>query len=265
MTNLLDITFDLETTALTPNAAVMSIGAVAWDRNCDNNNPFWLTKFDKQKNKYDENHQGYCKFQQYVDMRTMFVNGFDFDPNTAYWWSKQKQEAKDVVCSNPELSNSIENVLTVFFEWIKNVCNDYGFDDFNLWTQGTDFDIAILRNIVSKLFKGKKFPVNHCRFRDARTYILEGGEQIAHICDPDKEVPQLMVEDLNDNPNKVYDIFPDIPSGTLNDLNAVAHSSIYDAIRSSWNVWCVMQFLRHRLSPDEYPLYQRLKGTDTNH
>lgn len=82
-----DVTLDLETCALCPTAAVMSIGAVAWDRN-QVDTPF-----------YEEgnvNNADYL-YLRHIDLRSQFVNGFTFDQDTANWWASRSKEAKAAV------------------------------------------------------------------------------------------------------------------------------------------------------------------------
>ena len=72
---MFDISFDFETCALCPNAAVMSVGAVAWDRY----NP--ISPFIKLRggDVIDPSTQ----YLAHVDLRGMFVDGFAFDKATS--------------------------------------------------------------------------------------------------------------------------------------------------------------------------------------
>ena len=62
----LDITFDLETLSLESNAAVLQLGAVAWNRHADSPETLLVTESTPT-------------FQTSVDLRTCVGSGFDFD------------------------------------------------------------------------------------------------------------------------------------------------------------------------------------------
>lgn len=68
----LNITVDLETCSLCPTAAVMSVGAVAW--NPENTETPFLSKKDCLCS---------SQFLEHVDLRSQFLDGFDFDAATA--------------------------------------------------------------------------------------------------------------------------------------------------------------------------------------
>lgn len=275
--NILDITFDLETTALTPNAAVLSIGAVAWDRYAMyrdegfTHNPFLLEN-KKKTSETSDFETDFCSFQRYIDLRSQFVNGFDFDNNTARWWSNQRQEAKDIVCSRDVLAESIEDAARDFFDWIKAIEDEHDYAACNLWSQGSDFDIAIMRNVVSKFFTDTKFPIDHVRFRDARTYILEMGRLIA---EDDENAPEGLKDVglnlLRDKPNQIYKFLPDMPEEWTDGIKAVPHTSLFDSIRSTWNVYTLMHHLAGRLGdqdiihPDKFQFKNPFNDLMRNH
>ena len=82
----LNITFDLETCALCPTAAVMSIGAVAWNAAAEDD-PF------------TDGLSGGYSFYRHVDLRSSFVDGLTFDKKTSEWWATQ---GDDVVVIAPQ-------------------------------------------------------------------------------------------------------------------------------------------------------------------
>ncbi len=171
----IDITFDFETCALCPTAAVMSMGAVAWKRNGEDT-PFFVEEGGSLNPDYI--------FSAHVDLRGMFVDGFTFDTNTAQWWSMQSDDAKGSLLewdAEDTPCRPIQSVAKSFFEWIKDIKDLTGADDVRLWSQGSDFDIAILRNICHKY--GIDVPVGHKNFRDHRTFFLEGAKFICDIAD----------------------------------------------------------------------------------
>lgn len=111
---MIDITFDLETCALCPNAAVMSIGAVVWNRYAEDS-PF------EEWGGRDE--PVYKNFSAHVDLRGMFLDGFSFDKETADWWSRQEPDAKRALLDNDSEDSPcspIDKVIKDFFDWMSD-------------------------------------------------------------------------------------------------------------------------------------------------
>lgn len=212
---MIDITFDLETCALCPTAAVMSIGAVAWNRNGENT-PFFDERFPIF----------FPTFSEHVDLRGMFVDGFTFDAATAQWWSERSDEAKEALLDDDNEAMPclpIQAVVKDFFRWIdyvKKACNT---TEVNLWCQGTDFDMAILRNICNKYHI--EIPISHNNFRDHRTFYMEGA---AHICRLSGTA--FMAEIAYD----LVDAY---------EAPGAAHAPLYDCRRSIYSTWQMMKHL----------------------
>lgn len=209
----LDITLDLETCALCPTAAVMSIGAVAWDRTNDDT-PFFEDDF--------------CA---HIDMRSMLVNGFTVDPKTLEWWDTQSEEAKKAVLADDtdyDADVPCRDIVTAvkdLFAWIEQTRKAHEADAVNLWSQGSDFDIAILRNICYKY--GIEIPVPYTNFRDHRTFFLESARA---ICDANgtefrQKDAYKLVEDYADE-------------------KGVPHDPVFDCKRSIYSAWQMMKHMR---------------------
>ena len=212
--NTLNITFDFETCALCPTAAVMSIGAVAWNAYSENS-PFILKEGNNEEN----------PFLRHVDLRSSFLDGFTFDKKTSEWWTAQSEEAKKAVLDNDVMPvQPIEDVVVDFFKWIDGTKKEYEDDDVNLWSQGTDFDIAILRNICEKY--NIKIPVSHKNFRDHRTFYMEGAKFICDISGAEFE------------PQRAYAL--------VDEYNGAgqAHDPVYDCKKSIYSTWQMMKYLR---------------------
>lgn len=207
-----DVTLDLETTALCPTAAVMSIGAVAWDRN-QVDTPF-----------YEEgniNNADYL-YLRHVDLRSQFVNGFTFDQDTANWWASRSKEAKlAVIAQDCQPCDSVENVVVDFFKWITEIADG---DEICLWSQGSDFDIAILRNICQTFHIA--LPVSYKNFRDHRTFFLEGVRIILDAAQQPYD------------PNRAYSLVEPYEG------EGVAHDPIFDCKRSIYSTWQMMKHLK---------------------
>ncbi len=219
----IDITFDFETCALCPNAAVMSVGAVAWLRD-QSETPFFQTS-----NACDDITK---EFVAHVDLRGMFVDGFTFDQHTAEWWSRQSEGAKSAVLASDDEDMPcapIEKVMSNFIDWIDEMKSDMGADNVYLWSQGTDFDVAILRNICHKY--GLSLPVSYKNFRDHRTFFMEGAYTICKAAgmtfEPDKACMLIEKYDGKGDP----------------------HDPVYDCKQSVWSTWQMMRHL-HCLNND---------------
>lgn len=74
----IDITFDLETTSLQSTAAIMSFGAVAWNRQAKIN-PFLLN--DNMAVSCNDGYGRYITLAPHLSQQ--FVSGFDFGRDTA--------------------------------------------------------------------------------------------------------------------------------------------------------------------------------------
>lgn len=222
---MIDITLDLETCALAPTAAVMSVGAVLWNRDGDKS-PFY-------------NGNGavkYPTFSAHVDLRGMFLNGFSFDEQTAVWWQQKSEGARvSVLASDDDATpcSPIQTVVRNLFDWIKEIKKALHNQDVCLWAQGSDFDIAILRNICYKL--KIKIPVHYTFFRDHRTFIYEAA---CLICN---------ARGVFYYPEKAYDLvedYKDVEKGA-------EHDPVFDCKRSIYSTWQMMKKLKCLKYPED--------------
>lgn len=210
----LDITFDLETTALCPTAAVLAIGAVVWDRD-GKSTPFFPDEFATD---YP------TSFSMLVELNRQFIDGFTFAQDTQEWWSQRSIEAQRAMLDPADERHDIEHVACEFIDWIKSTQQHYQADEVCLWCQGSDFDIAILRNICEKY--GLVLPVKHTNFRDHRTFFLEGARIICDIAHTDYD------------PKKAYSLVEPYEG------EGCAHEPLYDCKRSIFSTWQMMNHLR---------------------
>ena len=216
---MLDITIDLETCSLCPTAAVMSIGAVAWRRD-DDTLPFYHLEDGMQ--------DPASVFSCHIDLRSMFINRFTFDDKTAAWWETKTDEAKDSLLSSDSYElpcRPIDTAVKDLFEWIEDFKKEQGEQDVCLWAQGSDFDIAVLRNICYKF--GIDSPLPYTSTRDHRTFIYEAARLIYNA------------KGEAYDPSKAYDIvvdFKDIDKGA-------EHDPVFDCKRSIYYTWQMMRKL----------------------
>ncbi len=244
--NHIDITFDMETCAITANAAVMQVAAVAWNR-AAKENPFSVCDGSAVADSPVcgcTTATDIVSFNEHIDLRSCVVDGFDFDQTTVKWWANQTEKAKKAVTDG--LAEPIEEVFIRFIEWITQVKKDTKAESVCLWCQGMDFDGAILRNICHKYDLELPFPYQ--QFRDCRTVILETAvtqvsrytvdDSSGMICDDGSVIKP---KDILQHPCKAYKIYKPLPEEIIG--SGAVHDAMYDCIRSSWNTWQAFKFL----------------------
>ena len=210
----LDVTFDFETCSLQPTAAVMRVGAVAWDRTAKDI-PFNLPLAPGVQ----------TEFYQHVDLRSAFLDGFTFDQSTANWWAQQNDEAKEALLENDIIPlQPLKEVVANLFDMIVRLAKALGVYEVYLWAQGTDFDVAILRNIAYKY--NIPIPIKHTNYRDHRTFFLEGARM---ICD---------AANVNFDPRSAYKLVDEYNG------NGSAHDPVFDCKRSIYSTWQMMKHLQ---------------------
>ena len=237
----IDITFDLETTSLQPTAAIMSFGAVAWNRQAKSN-PFLLND-----NMAVGCNDGFSRYTILVPhLAQQFFKGFDFDRDTARWWNGQSDDAKDaIIMAEPVCC---ELLVTGFSHWLLSVLDVAGADSYRLWCQGSDFDLPIFRHFLSVFDINHLIKLHHCYFRDARTFTLEAVETIFKAGKWGELVdsPDYKYDDFCANPQTIYAHLPQMTERVKDSLDyngdlSARHSVLFDAAQSSWNVWLLQR------------------------
>ncbi len=138
---LSDVMIDLETLATSPNASVLTIGAVKFD-------PFGS----------DIEIPTCEKFYVKIDLDSCDELNLDVSDDTLAWWSQQSKEAQEEAFSTKDRIHIREafNQLYKFCWGAKRV-----------WSHGAAFDTVICENIFRKL--NKAVPWNFWEIRDTRT------------------------------------------------------------------------------------------------
>lgn len=210
----LNITFNLETCALCPTAAVMSIGAVVWNDKAEDT-PFAL----------DDGFEKGVSFYRHVDLRSSFLDGFAFDKKTSELWASQDDKVKKALLDYDDTPlEPIDCVVDDFFCFIQDTKKEVSAKEIKLWSQGADFYIAILRNICHKY--NMEIPVNYRNFRDHRTFFMEGARLLC-----DKSGAEF-------DPERAY-LLVDQYEG-----DGEAHDPIFDCKKSIYSTWQMMKHLR---------------------
>lgn len=115
---------DIETYGTSANAAIVSIGAVA---------------FDLANRAIGET------FYQVIDLDSAIEAGGVVDPSTVVWWSKQSQEAQDALKVD---AKPIKEVLEAFSEYCGKLA---GRKSLKMWGNGSDFDNVIIASAYQRL------------------------------------------------------------------------------------------------------------------
>ena len=128
---------DMETMAVTPNAVVLSLGAVHF-------NPYGSGYSDK------------IYFRVSIDDQDAL--GREVDPATIEWWGRQDPAIMEEAFS-PDNRIPLVDAMDQFHKFA------WGCDQF--WSHGATFDLVMLENIYRQL--NKPLPWNYWQLRDTRT------------------------------------------------------------------------------------------------
>lgn len=128
---------DMETLAVTPNAVVLSLGAV---------------HFDPHQTGYTDSI--YFK----IDLDDQDKLNREIDPNTIDWWAKQDPKIMEEAFS-PENRIPLIDAMNQFHKFA------WGCQAF--WSHGATFDLVIIESIYKQL--NKTLPWNYWQLRDTRT------------------------------------------------------------------------------------------------
>jgi len=128
---------DMETLAVSPNAVVLSLGAVH----------------------FDPNQKGYTDSIYFkIDLDDQDKLGREIDPNTIEWWAKQDHKIMEEAFS-PENRIPLADAMDQFHKFA------WGCQAF--WSHGATFDLVIIESIYRQL--NKTLPWSYWQLRDTRT------------------------------------------------------------------------------------------------
>ena len=123
MNSYTDLMVDIETLGLQTDAVVLSIGAVAFDRNVLDD----FHSFDIDGSRY---------FYNTLEIQPQLDKGRTVTASTLEFWKKQ-----------PEMPERKAGLLTVFAAFNVWLYKNFQQRDFCVWAKGPDFDIVILENL----------------------------------------------------------------------------------------------------------------------
>lgn len=223
--------------------------------------------------------QGNSRFAIFhFDICACLMAGMTVEPETQKWWEEQDPDAKIATYMAGRTQMTPFIVVCEFADWLQELKRETCVDEICIWAQGSDFDIAKLRWLVDQhpgaMSADAYSLLSHTSFRDARTVILELGNMLydgkrGFSVDLNTGV---IVTDGQPNQEEelsqfsdVYNRMPTIESwarlleakdGVATGTEGVmsnyllklashnhAHNSIYDCMRSIYNVWWLNQAL----------------------
>ena len=117
---------DLETMGTSPNSAIISIGAVAF------NLMLGINPLSIQHNFYAQ-----------ISLQSCIDAGLVMDPSTVLWWLQQSDAARGAFKDNAK-ALPLPEVLKLFTEWFNAIPGTQ--KEKFLWGNGSDFDNVILAN-----------------------------------------------------------------------------------------------------------------------
>lgn len=149
------IMLDLETLAASPDAVVLSIGAVAFSA-----------------------HDGVAPVQYYAVVRLDEQSERSIDPDTVSWWMRQAQE-------NPMAADVFEGPrepVDIALQRLTTFMNTFLTPDGGVWANGPDFDCVIMKSLFTELKMPTPWRHNQHRcFRTLRWMAKSLGITDAHL------------------------------------------------------------------------------------
>lgn len=150
------VMIDLETMSTRADAAIVSIGAVAFE------------VVDRPNDITDMDFYGLVEqdmlgeeFYVNVDLQSCIDAGLAVDAGTIYWWLQQSEAARNALLDTTKPRLHLHRALQAFSDFFNKVGAEF------LWAHGTSFDIAILGNAYLKSHI-KNTPWIYNKVRDTR-------------------------------------------------------------------------------------------------
>lgn len=222
MKNIINLCLDLETLSLQPDAAIIAIAAVPFNLG-NSEQPFVIPWRDEQGSVHSLDCDSYvCT----VNATTCALYGMHFDMDTVRWWSRSAEEAKLSLTATPPVH--IHEALEGLIDYLQYLRSAVPGCELRIWTQGTDFDVPILKSALFRVLSMPDVPWHRTELRDARTYI------------------HVVTEMLGVGKEKMYEFLSShYPAGAP---TWVKHSAESDARRTAINVSLCHRFLSQRFS-----------------
>lgn len=148
-----DLMLDLETMGLGVDCAVLSIGAIFFNRDTGDTGR---------------------EFSAHIRLQTCLDAGLTVDADTLLWWMKQPDAARKALINGQELGAlDLDCALVEFSRFVRD---QYADENVRLWCKGPEFDAATMKNLYRNVLPTHPLPWKHFNVRCVRTPIdLAGG------------------------------------------------------------------------------------------
>ena len=166
---------DLETLSIRPNAAVLSIGAVA---------------FDLQTGQLGR------EFCRNVDLDSAMKAGLVVDADTMAWWMKQSEAARASLFTN---GSPLSRVLMALEDFVRE------HPDAEVWCNGASFDFPILKSAFAAF--GQQLPWHFRYERDMRTILALARDLTGYVKPEHKGVAHSALDDAKHQAQVVIECF----------------------------------------------------------
>lgn len=145
---ILNIMVDLETTAKTENAGILSWAMISFAVNGEEIPDF--------------------TFERTVTLRSCFFAGMKIEADTQEWWDKQSPQAKHHILAGE--ADSIRTVTKDAYTQLEALAESH---DIYLWSRGIDFDLPKIKWCFEHLLEKdeKDFPFKFSHKMDVRTVL----------------------------------------------------------------------------------------------
>ena len=140
--------FDIETLSTKPDAIVLSIGAVLFNKHC-------ITD----------------KFYVNLSMKEQLGNGRSITESTFYWWMQQAQEASTALTKDVF---AVRSGLGQLWHWMNHTCQ-IDMKHVKVWGNGATFDNVIMRHLLESHGYTEQMLWKFWNDRCFRTYVAENG------------------------------------------------------------------------------------------
>lgn len=152
----LDVMLDMETCALSEDAAILSIALL----------PFYLDGGEPVEQ----------PVYYIIEGNSCFLEGMKYDDDTQAWWRKQDPKAKASILFGKDPIHIREAIKNIY-DYLSDLCE---VNEVHMWCRGLNFDIPKLEYCFKK-FLDKKPPYKYYNMEDARTYCHTFGVRSTDI------------------------------------------------------------------------------------
>ena len=113
------------------------------------------------------------EFRESVSLQSALLAGLKIDDSTVDWWKDQNSEAQFSICIH---CVPLEAALKNFVTWFQRIESEVKgeVEGYEIWSRGTDFDVALLKNAFAAV--GVKYPLKYNAGRDVRTIVALANE-----------------------------------------------------------------------------------------